>query len=122
MKNKIAAALYLAVATIFLAGAALAATCIDGGCHKYQVSYKFLHGPLAAEELGAGGCVSCHVPKGAPCTKKDAGIFEYADKKSDLCTYCHNKSTSTTHLDHNDDCLSCHSPHGSNKDGKMLNK
>ena len=42
---------FLASCTL-LAGTAFAGSCVDQGCHASQLSFKYLHGPLAAEELG----------------------------------------------------------------------
>ena len=98
-----------------------AASCLDNGCHPDQVDWKYLHGPLAAESAGAPGCQSCHVSTGAPCTGAKAGKFKFLAAKDGLCTSCHEKSTSTQHLERTTaECLDCHDPHGSDDDMNML--
>ena len=110
----------LAAGGVLAASIAWSGNCLDGGCHTDEVDWKYLHGPLAAESLGAPGCVSCHVPAGALCTVSNSGRYNFMAAKAALCTTCHEKSTSTDHSERNTDCLDCHSPHGSDEDMNML--
>ncbi len=119
MATKRVYALLLSVVLTLLAGVALAGTCIEGGCHASELDYKYLHGPLAAEEAGIEGCASCHISTGAACTSTKAGDYDFAAKEDALCTTCHEKSTATAHLSRNDGCLDCHSPHGSDDDSTL---
>ncbi len=115
------AALVLAASGMALiSGTAAAGTCIAGGCHKEIVSAKFLHGPVAAEEAGAEGCVSCHVPAGAACTPSKAGQYAMKTKEDRLCLLCHERGTGTQHTRSKAGCLSCHAPHGSEESYKMM--
>lgn len=97
-----------------------AGTCITGGCHQEIVSAKFLHGPVAAEEAGAEGCISCHVPAGAACTESKPGQYAMKTKEDRLCLLCHERGTGTQHTRTKGACLSCHSPHGSEESGKLM--
>ncbi len=101
-------------------GGAAAKTCIAGGCHKALVSPKFLHGPVAAEEAGAVGCASCHVPAGAACAPGKAGKFQLKTKHDRLCLLCHERGTATQHTKTRGNCLSCHTPHGSEQSPSLL--
>jgi hypothetical protein len=122
MKNLKAALLICAALVLSFTGTAFSGTCIDGGCHKSQVTHKFLHGPLAAEGAGGQGCVSCHIPKGAACSASKGGVFELVASKDGLCFYCHEKNTGTEHSARTTGCLYCHSPHGSDTDARLLRK
>lgn len=102
------------------ATSALAGACTAGGCHAAIVKAKFLHGPVAAEETGAEGCASCHVPKGSACTAAKGGQFEFKTKKDRLCVLCHERGTSTQHTRTRSDCLSCHNPHHSEQSKNLL--
>lgn len=110
----------LAAAAVLAAAAAMAGTCVDGGCHKAQISLRFLHGPLAAESIGKGGCGTCHISAGPACRPGAKGVFKLLADKDLLCTSCHEKSTGTDHSTREKDCLECHSPHGSDKNMYML--
>jgi predicted CXXCH cytochrome family protein len=121
MKN-VKGALLCAAMVFSLAGTAFSGTCIEGGCHSDKVNYKYLHGPIATEEAGGKGCVSCHVPKGAACSASEGGVFELVASKDGLCFYCHEKDTGTEHSARTTGCLYCHSPHGSNTDPKLVRK
>lgn len=116
-------------ATIGVAGAclaivtavpALAGTCIAGSCHDSVVAAKFLHGPVAAEEAGVEGCITCHVPTGAQCSASKAGSYRFKTKKDRLCLMCHERGTGSQHTRAGSRCLSCHSPHGSDKSTSMM--
>lgn len=109
-----------AAALLLIAGSAMAGTCVDGGCHKAQVSLRYLHGPLAAEVTGKAGCSTCHVSAGAPCRPGVKGVFRLVAAKDLLCTSCHAKSTGTDHSNREKNCQECHSPHGSDKNMNML--
>jgi len=100
--------------------AAPAGTCIEGGCHQEMVAPKYLHGPVAAEEAGVEGCVSCHVPAGSACTAQKPGRFRFKTKKERLCLLCHERGTGTQHTRAGGKCLSCHDPHGSDKSYKLM--
>ncbi len=110
----------LSIALALAATTALAASCVDNGCHQTQMSYKYLHGPLAAEEAGMDGCNMCHVPEGAPCTASRSGSYKMAYSRDALCISCHEKSESPSHVGRVKGCIKCHSSHGSNKDSMML--
>ncbi len=98
---------------------ALAATCLDN-CHQPLVSTKYLHGPVAAEQAGAKGCIMCHQQSGKACTSNKAGKFTL--KKKDMCLLCHKKGTGTQHSATKDNCLKCHDPHGSETSPFMVRK
>lgn len=75
-------------------------------CHKkFQDSYNFLHGPVAA-----GLCTACH----SPHRSKNEKLLKMPMRQS--CQYCHhpgdiNKNRAhekTSHIS----CLECHHPHG----------
>lgn len=108
---------------LFLVGLAvpsLASNCVTGSCHAKQVGYKFLHGPVAQEQLTGTGCESCHMPTAKACTATAKGVFKFADEKDKLCTMCHEKSDSPDHVGRVNNCIKCHVPHGSDKNGKHL--
>jgi hypothetical protein len=122
MKRITLAAYWLAATCLLVAAdpSAAAETCIAGKCHDSIVSAKFLHGPVAAEEAGAAGCVSCHVPAGAGCSTAKAGRYEFKTKKDRLCIMCHERGTGTQHTRAGSRCLSCHSPHGSESGNTLM--
>jgi len=109
---------FAAVLTL-LSVTSLASTCVNGSCHAKTVQFKFLHGPLAAEQQVGGGCISCHKSSGAACTPAAKGVFTYAEAKDKLCMLCHDKSESPDHIGRTTNCLKCHNPHGSDKNMKM---
>ena len=113
-------ALAIGASLVLAAIPAVAGTCISGNCHETIVSPKFLHGPVAAEEAGVDGCVSCHVPSGAACTASKAGKYSFKTKKDRLCLLCHERGTGTQHTRASSRCLSCHSPHGSENSPNMM--
>lgn len=104
---------------LFLAVAAQGNNCLSSDCHKDVASAKFVHGPVAAEEAGAQGCTSCHVPTGTECGNV-AGEFKFRADKKDLCTMCHEMGTSTDHRNREGKCLTCHNPHGSEKGPTLM--
>ncbi len=116
----------VALLTIILAAwvlgplSASGGTCVTGGCHKDILASKFLHGPVAAEEAGAEGCASCHVPSGAPCTATRAGQYAFKTKEDRLCLLCHDRGTGSQHTRSRAGCLTCHAPHGSEESYKMM--
>ena len=106
---------------ILLAGnQALAATCLNGGCHQPLTSPRYLHGPVAAEMAGATGCVACHQPNGKPCSRSRAGEFTYEKKGKEMCLLCHGKDAATEHTATEKHCLRCHDPHGSAESPYLL--
>lgn len=105
-----------------LAGLAWAGSCVDKGCHADVLDFKYLHGPLAAESVGGQGCVSCHVPAGAPCSEKKGGVFKFVDAKDALCGHCHDRSESPVHLSAKEACLNCHTSHGSDTSATFVKK
>lgn len=96
-----------------------AGTCLNGSCHQGLTKAKYVHGPVAAESIRTGGCVMCHVPSDKKCATSKAGKFT---KKTKLCLACHDKGTGTQHSSKQIKCLSCHNPHGSNKNPYFLRK
>jgi predicted CXXCH cytochrome family protein len=114
----VAAACFAALA--LAASDAAAGSCTSSGCHKKITGAKFLHGPVAAEETGGEGCVSCHVPAGQACTAAKAGKYTYKTKKERLCLLCHERGTATQHTRTRTDCLSCHNPHQSEQSKNLL--
>jgi hypothetical protein len=100
--------------------AAEGATCVAGQCHEAILSAEYLHGPVAAEQAGVEGCVTCHVPAGARCTAKKAGKYRFKTKRERLCLLCHERGTGTQHTKAQRKCLSCHSPHGSESSAKLM--
>ena len=112
-----AVALLLGFAALSYAG-----SCIDGGCHEDKVDYKYLHGPLAAEEVVGNGCVQCHLPDGKDCTEDEPGSYKFMVPKEAMCVGCHEKSESPEHVARKKGCLACHSPHGSDTSPYLLRK
>jgi hypothetical protein len=93
----------------------LAASCLRDGCHQTITASKYLHGPIAAEQMGATGCVACHVPAGKDCSPGQAGSFRPLAPAVAMCQTCHSRGTGTQHSEKQIDCLQCHDPHGSNR-------
>ncbi|MDH5298206.1 MAG: hypothetical protein OEV91_04235 [Desulfobulbaceae bacterium] len=106
--------------TLPASGPALAASCLDNGCHQALAARRYLHGPVAAELAGTTGCVTCHQPNGGPCTPTRPGQFSL-DKKG-MCLLCHEKATGSPHTDTQSNCLDCHDPHGSETSPFMVRK
>ena len=79
-------------------------SCATAGCHTEVKDYEFLHAPTQAD-----ACVMCHEPIG----KK----HEFAPMlpSPQLCTECHESVVTqpNIHIPAEEDCLSCHNPHGS---------
>ena len=98
---------------LFVAVQSQAASCLNGGCHQGLVAKRYLHGPVAAEQMGAKGCVACHVPAGPPCDKNGGGTFKPMPPAARMCRLCHASGTGTQHSAKKIDCLKCHDPHGS---------
>ncbi len=107
----IAAGVFLAIT--LHAGQARAATCLNGGCHQDLIAKRYVHGPVAAEQIGARGCVACHVPAGPACDKSRPGKFKPLLPVDRMCRMCHASGTGTKHSTRKTDCLKCHDPHGS---------
>lgn len=100
--------------TVILGAAQLqASTCLTGGCHDQIISHKYIHGPVAAEQAGVMGCVTCHIPGEKKCSANSAGNFKPMADSSTMCQMCHSKGNDTLHSAENIDCLQCHDPHGS---------
>jgi len=114
------AAFAVAAILVVTCAPATAGSCVEGGCHQDLMAPQFLHGPVAAEQAGAPGCVSCHVPAGPACTAKKAGKFRFKTKPARLCLLCHERGTGTQHTKAGGRCLSCHDPHGSQKSYKLM--
>ena len=106
--------------TIAAAVPAVAGTCIAGTCHESIIAPKYLHGPVAAEEAGVEGCITCHIPGGAKCTATKAGKYRFKTKKDRLCLMCHERGTGTQHTRAGSRCLSCHSPHSSESGSNLM--
>jgi len=100
---------------IFQVLQAQAATCLTGGCHQQLVSTKYLHGPVAAEQMGVKGCISCHVPAGRACTQTKGGVFKPMQPAYKMCQHCHSRGHGSQHTARKLDCLKCHDPHGSSR-------
>lgn len=96
------------------------ATCLTGGCHDALVDRKYLHGPVAAEQIGGRGCVACHVPDGEACSQDKGGRFRPLAAAELMCRLCHSKGATTTHTAENSQCLECHNPHGSDSGPELL--
>lgn len=106
-------------AVLCFSGMAFSGSCIEGGCHQEKMSLKYLHGPVAAEEVMAGGCASCHASAGRGCTSSRGGSYKFSLEGSALCTMCHEAGTGTQHSQDEDECLECHNPHGSDTSDKF---
>lgn len=91
------------------------ASCLRDGCHQAITASKYLHGPVAAEQIGATGCVACHAPAGKACTPGSAGSFRPLAPAVQMCQTCHSRGTGTQHTVQQIDCLKCHDPHGSDR-------
>jgi hypothetical protein len=92
-----------------------AVSCLEGGCHQEITASKYLHGPIAAEQIGATGCISCHVPAGKACAPGSAGSFQPLAPSVQMCQICHSRGAGTQHTLQKIDCLKCHDPHGSDR-------
>ncbi len=114
MKLKVRFLLHAAVILLLPIGLPLVygETCLSGGCHGVLLQAKYIHGPVAAEQLQPGSCAMCHLPAGTACTPATAGQFTLKNGKK-LCLTCHGGGTGTVHSDTKGVCLSCHDPHGS---------
>ncbi len=88
------------------------ATCTSAGCHAEMLSYATLH--KAAED----DCESCHDAGEGDHPGQDGPEFTLADDVPELCYTCHDEKN-TRAVVHDPvaegDCLSCHSPHGSDE-------
>ena len=98
----------------------LAASCLSGGCHQAISAGKYLHGPIAAEQSGNTGCVTCHIPAGRACAPGQAGSFQPLADSVRMCQACHARGTGTQHSLKQIDCLKCHDPHSSNRGPDLL--
>ncbi|GAB4335426.1 MAG: hypothetical protein Kow0089_05130 [Desulfobulbaceae bacterium] len=107
------------LASIVLAGETEAASCLTGSCHRELTAKKYVHGPVAAEQAGARGCVACHVPAGRACTAQRGGAFKPLAPATRMCQTCHSRGTGTQHSIRRIDCLKCHDPHGSDKNPEL---
>ena len=107
------------ILTIILAAESEAASCLGGNCHSILKAPKYLHGPVAAEQAGAPGCIACHVPAGKPCSQKSKGVFKPLAPVTKMCQMCHSRGTGTQHSVKKVDCLKCHDPHGSDKNAEL---
>jgi len=117
MQTKTAAiAVLILISASFQAGTGWSATCLTGSCHRELATLKYLHGPVAAEQMGGKGCVACHVPAGAPCSQGRKGVFRKLAPSIQMCEVCHSRGTGTQHSNQKIDCLKCHDPHGSDRD------
>jgi hypothetical protein len=108
----------LFLTTVFLTavlGPALlqAGQCLTADCHSAFSVKKYVHGPIAAEQAGAKGCVACHIPAGKECSATEAGKFNILAPPNTMCQSCHAKGNDTLHSAKELDCLKCHDPHGS---------
>ncbi|MHB8791238.1 MAG: hypothetical protein ACYDBT_15320 [Desulfobulbaceae bacterium] len=92
-----------------------AASCLSGGCHQTIAASKYLHGPIAAEQMGNTGCITCHIPAGKACAPDRAGSFQPLADSVRMCQTCHSRGTGTQHTGQQVDCLKCHDPHGSER-------
>ncbi|MCL7489164.1 MAG: hypothetical protein M8357_13435 [Desulfobulbaceae bacterium] len=119
MLGKSAAVAILILTTAVLAGKSAGASCLTGTCHQSLTATKYLHGPVAAEQAGATGCVACHVPAGKTCTANSKGSFKPLAPSLTMCRLCHSRGTGTQHSSQQIDCLKCHNPHGSNKNAEL---
>ncbi len=113
MNRNLSVLLIAALGTTLAVSTARAGTCVAGDCHSSVVSAKYLHGPVAAEEAGVEGCITCHVPSGASCTATQGGEYAFKTKEDRLCLLCHERGTGSQHTRAKSKCLSCHHPHGS---------
>lgn len=118
MQGKMFTAALVALAML-TAGQAGAATCLTGNCHTSLTKTRFIHGPVAAEQAGARGCVACHVPAGKSCTPNRKGSFKPMAPPAKMCQLCHSRGTGTQHSAKNINCLKCHDPHGSDKNASL---
>lgn len=104
---------------VIVSAQAQAGTCLTGGCHSALTMKKYLHGPVAAEGMGAKGCVACHIPAGQSCTQNKGGRFKPLQAAAQMCQSCHSRGTGTQHSVKKIDCLKCHDPHGSDSNPEL---
>ncbi|WP_291315874.1 cytochrome c3 family protein [Desulfuromonas sp.] len=112
-----AAALITVLATVSW-GAPPEATCLSARCHQGLTGTRYLHGPVAAEQVRSGGCVACHRPGGRGCTPAHGG--QYSLPAKGLCLTCHDQGSATEHSLARTNCLSCHDPHGTESGPNLL--
>lgn len=110
----------LFLAVVLPAGHVRAATCLTGGCHSDLAAKKYLHGPVAAEQIGGQGCIACHIPNGELCSSARGGHFGPLPAAVEMCRFCHSQGSSTAHTAENRDCLGCHDPHGADSGPDLL--
>jgi hypothetical protein len=120
MNNVTRTAILCQLLTGILFSPAYAGTCLTESCHQNLAQTRYIHGPVAAESIRAGGCVMCHTPSDKKCTPNSPGKFTL--KTKDMCLACHEKGTGTQHSSKQVKCLSCHNPHGSNTSSYLLRK
>ncbi len=86
--------------------AVASADCVSARCHAGLKSYKYVHGPIAAN-----ACEVCHELKDAR-----THTFTLIRPGAAMCTYCHDFSTAGKPVVHKPvalgECTACHDPHG----------
>lgn len=88
---------------------AMAASCINTGCHAAYDSGKYLHAPAAA-----GECLSCHETTGEPHPGERSMRLSTAEPG--LCLQCHENPSAGMAFPHSavgEGCTGCHDPHQS---------
>jgi predicted CXXCH cytochrome family protein len=83
--------------------AVVTGACATNECHANYLSFPVKHGPVIK-----GQCLPCHVPVD--------GKHEFEQRRKDqpVCRDCHLAVPpgKARHLDADDNCLTCHDPHG----------
>lgn len=92
-----------------------AMTCQE--CHSDYIKHEYMHMPAEDD------CETCHMANGNKHPRTGIVAFELADVMPSLCYLCHEEPTkSLLHAPYEmGECTMCHSPHGSNAPGMLLN-
>lgn len=87
--------------------------CAANGCHEKLLKTNFIHQPAEDD------CETCHESNSDVHPTTPGDEFSLIDESPQLCFVCHDDLEPTEdskfiHPPFEEDCLTCHSPHGSN--------